>query len=71
MVTAAFVIGRLLDSTADLDRIELALVVAEAPKAVPWMSRPAHLEALASVLGFHEAAGVVALASGGVAGLEP
>jgi hypothetical protein len=51
-VTAAFVFGRLLDGTADLDRIEVALVVAEAPEVVPWMSRPAHLEARASVLRF-------------------
>ncbi len=51
-VTAAFVFGTSLDRTADLDRIEVALVVAEAPEVVPWMSRPAHLEALASVLRF-------------------
>ena len=51
-VTAAFVFGMLLEDTADLDRIELALVVAETPEAVPWMSRAAHLEALASVLRF-------------------
>jgi hypothetical protein len=30
----------------------VALVVAEAPEVVPWMSRPAHLEVLAAVLRF-------------------
>jgi hypothetical protein len=41
-----------LDGAADLDGIEVALVVAEAPEVVSWMSRPAHLEALAAVLRF-------------------
>jgi hypothetical protein len=49
-VTAAFVFGTLLDGTEDLDQIDLALVAAEAPENVPWMSRAARLEALASVL---------------------
>jgi hypothetical protein len=51
-VTSAFVFGAFLDADADLDRVELALVVAEPPEAVPWMSRPAHLEALAAILRF-------------------
>ncbi len=51
-VTSAFVFGALLDDDADLDRVEVALVVAEPPEAVPWMSRPAHLEALAAMLRF-------------------
>jgi hypothetical protein len=51
-VTSAFVFGALLDDDADLDRVEVALVVAEPPEAVPWMSRPAHLEALAATLRF-------------------
>ncbi len=51
-VTAAFVFGTALNANADLDRIDVALVVAEAPEVVPWMSRPAHLEALAAVLRF-------------------
>jgi hypothetical protein len=51
-VTAACVFGTALDANADLDRIDVALVVVEAPEVVPWMSRPAHLEALAAVLRF-------------------
>ena len=47
-VTGAFVFGALLDADVDLDRADLALVVAEPPEVVPWMSRPAHLEALAA-----------------------
>jgi hypothetical protein len=51
-VTAAFVLGAMLDADADLDRVELALVVAEPAEVVPWMSRPAHLEALTALLRF-------------------
>lgn len=52
-VTAAYVFGSALDgAAADLDRIEVALVVTEAPEVVPSMSRPAHLEALAAGLRF-------------------
>lgn len=51
-VTGAFVFGALLDADVDLDRVEVALVVAEPPEVVPWMSRPAHLEALAAMLRF-------------------
>ena len=51
-VTAAFVYGALLDGEAELDRVELAFVVAEPAEAVPWMARPARLEALAAILRF-------------------
>ena len=51
-VTAAYVFGALLDGDASLDRVEIALVVAEPPEVVSWMSRPAHLEALATLLRF-------------------
>ena len=51
-VTGAFVFGALLDADTDLDRVEVALVVAEPPEVVPWMARPAHLEALAAMLRF-------------------
>jgi hypothetical protein len=51
-VTAAFVFGGILDGETDLDRIELAFVVAEPAEAVPWLARPAHLEALAALLRF-------------------
>jgi hypothetical protein len=51
-LSAAFVFGAALDGAADLDRVDVALVVTEAPEVVPWMSRPAHLEALAAGLRF-------------------
>ena len=51
-VSAAFVFGGMLDGESDLDRIELAFVVAEPAAAVPWLARPAHLEALAALLRF-------------------
>jgi hypothetical protein len=51
-VTAAFVYGGLLDCQAELDRVELAFVVAEPAEDVPWMARPARLEALAAILTF-------------------
>jgi hypothetical protein len=51
-VTAAFVFGCILDGETDLERIELAFVVAEPATVVPWMARPAHLEALAALLRF-------------------
>ena len=51
-VTAAFVYGGLLDGEAELDRVELAFVVAEPAEDVPWMARPARLEALAAILRF-------------------
>lgn len=51
-VAAAFVFGAILDASLDLDLIELAIVVAEPADVVPWMSRPAHLEALAALLRF-------------------
>src|SRR5262245_43566355 len=44
--------GDLLGGATELDRVELALVADERPEQVPWMSRPAHLEALAAFLRF-------------------
>ena len=51
-LSAAFVFGAALDGAADLDRVDVAVVVTEAPEVVPWMSRPAYLEALAAGLRF-------------------
>src|SRR5690348_10921997 len=49
-VVDGYVFGALLEPAAEIDRLELALVVAEAPEVVPWMARPARLEALAELL---------------------
>jgi hypothetical protein len=49
-VVGGYVFGSLLDPAAEVDRIELALVVAESPEVVPWMARPPRLEALAELL---------------------
>jgi hypothetical protein len=49
-VVDGYVFGDLLESDAQLERIELALVVAEPPETVPWMARPPRLEALADSL---------------------
>jgi hypothetical protein len=51
-VTGAFVFGASLDAEVDPDYVEVAFVVVEPPEVVPWMSRPAHLEALAAMLRF-------------------
>lgn len=51
-VVAAYVFGTLLDPLSELEVVQLALVVAERPEDVPWMSRPARLEALASLCRF-------------------
>src|SRR5207244_12254611 len=50
--TAAFVYGGLRDGETDVDRLDLAFVVAEPADAVAWLARPAHLEALAALLRF-------------------
>ena len=49
-MVAGYVFGGLLEPDAQLERIELALVVAESPETVPWMARPERLEALAESL---------------------
>jgi hypothetical protein len=49
-VAAGYVFGALLEPEAEIERIELALVVREPPEMVPWMARPARLEALADSL---------------------
>jgi hypothetical protein len=49
-VVSGYVFGGLLEPAAQLERIELALLVAEPPETVPWMARPARLEALAELL---------------------
>ena len=51
-VVGGYVFGALLEPEAEIERIELALVVAEPPEVVPWMARPARLEALAELLRF-------------------
>jgi hypothetical protein len=45
-----YVFGALLEPVAEIERVELALVVAEPPEVVPWMARPARPEALAELL---------------------
>jgi hypothetical protein len=52
MVVGGYVFGALLEPAAEIERVELALVVAEPPEVVPWMARPARLEALAELLRF-------------------
>jgi len=49
-VVSAYVFGAFLERDAQIERIELALVVAESPETVPWMVRPARVEALAKML---------------------
>ena len=51
-IIAGYVFGALLDPAGDLERVQLALVVDEPSDDVPWMSRPRHLEAVASLLRF-------------------
>jgi hypothetical protein len=51
-LTAAYVFGAVLEPDAELDRVDLVFGVDEPPDAVPWMSRPAHLEAFAASLRF-------------------
>jgi hypothetical protein len=49
-VVGGYVFGALLEPVAEIEWAELALVVAEPPAVVPWMARPARLEALAELL---------------------
>jgi len=49
-VTAGYVYGALLDGDDDLEYVSIALVVDEPAESVPWLSRPAHLEALAKFI---------------------
>ena len=51
-MVAAYVFGAVLDRVSELEVVQLALVVDEPPEDVPWMSRPARLEALASLCRF-------------------
>lgn len=51
-MVAAYVFGALLDPVSELEVAQLVLVVDEPPEDVPWMSHPAHLEALASFCRF-------------------
>jgi hypothetical protein len=46
-VVAGYVFGSMLEPEAEIERIELAFVVAEPPEVVPWMARPVWLLALA------------------------
>ena len=70
-MVSGYVFGAMLEPAADIERVELALVVAEQPDVVPWMARPPRLEALAEVASVPEVAAVVVVASCGLAGLEP
>jgi hypothetical protein len=51
-LVAGFVFGALVDGDRELERVQVALVVDEAAEAVPWMSRPRHLESFAITLRF-------------------
>lgn len=51
-VVAAYVYGEFLDLSIEVARVQLALVVDQPAAVVPWMSRPAQLEALAALLRF-------------------
>ena len=42
--------GALVDGADDLEYVSIGLVVDEPAERVPWMSRPAHLEALAKFI---------------------
>jgi len=49
-LVGGYVFGGILEPAAAIEHVELALVVAESPATVPWMARPARLEALAESL---------------------
>jgi hypothetical protein len=49
-VSAVYVYGPLLEGEDDLEWVSIAIAVDEPAERVPWMSRPAHLEALAKLL---------------------
>jgi hypothetical protein len=51
-IVEGYVFGALIEHTGDLERVELALMVDARPEEMPWLSRPAHLEALAAQLRF-------------------
>jgi hypothetical protein len=51
-IVAGYVFGELIEATGDVERIQVALVVDEPAENVPWLSRPARLEAFASMLRF-------------------
>ena len=51
-IVAGFVFGALIEHTGDLERVELALMVDARPEEVPWLARPARLEATAAQLRF-------------------
>jgi hypothetical protein len=49
-VIAGYVYGALVDDDDELEYVSIALVVDEPADGVPWLSRPAHLEALAKFI---------------------
>ncbi len=49
-VIAGYVYGALVDGDDELEYVSIALVVDEPGDDVPWLSRPAHLEALAKFI---------------------
>ncbi len=51
-IVEGYVFGALLENTAELERVELAFVVDARPEEMPWLARPAHLEAIAAQLRF-------------------
>ena len=51
-VNAAYVYGALVNGSDEIDHVEIALVVDQPAARVPWLNRPADLEALAKLLRF-------------------
>ncbi len=49
-MSAGYLYGALLDGDDDLEYVSIALVVDEPAERVPWLSRPAHLEAMAKLM---------------------
>ena len=51
-IVAGYVFGALVEQAGDVDRVELALVVDARQEELPWLARPARLEAIAAQLRF-------------------
>jgi hypothetical protein len=51
-IVAGYVFGALVEQAGDLERVELALVVDARQDEVPWLARPARLEAIVAQLRF-------------------
>jgi hypothetical protein len=51
-IVGGYVFGGLIDQDGELELVELALMVDARPQEVPWLGRPARLEAVAALLRF-------------------